>query len=162
MGDSLEVIDAGSTQALTGIASSRQLRRSDVQGLRGPTKMKSKQDRGDRSHVSWVAEYAFERQGRWLREVTLDFHLEPDWPQGGAQISVSCEIPADIEDPRWSEVVQRANRVALDHLNRALALAECKITEDAFQDVVSRQSHRVAHEFLRRALRVAREKAGEI
>jgi hypothetical protein len=113
---------------------------------------------GDRSHVSWFSEYAYERDGQWLREVTLDFTLAAHFPKGGAEIMVSCEIPAEQNDPRISEVVRLAHEAALQNLNHALALARRKISEDAFKDAISRQSHLVAHAFLTRAVRVAKRK----
>ena len=116
---------------------------------------------GDRSHVSWFSEYTYERRGSWFREVTLDFCLNANLPQGGAHIAISCEIPAQPDDPRVSEVIRKAHAVALEHLHRALALCRHKISEDAFKDGISRQSHLVARELLLRALRLAREKAGD-
>ena len=108
----------------------------------------------DRSRVSFVSE-AFERAGRCFRSVSLDFELSHKHPDGGASVHLQFDLPAEQDDPRLSEVFQRAHAVAREHLRRALALSDRKVSEDAFKDVVSRESHRVAHSLLSRAIELA-------
>jgi hypothetical protein len=109
--------------------------------------------------VSFFSE-AFERGGRWFRSVNLDFELSPKHPNGGAFVYLQFDIPAEEDDPRFSGVFQRAHALAREHLRRALALSERKISEDAFKDEISRASHRAAHALLTRAIELAQEGEG--
>ena len=112
----------------------------------------------DRSYVSFFSE-AFERRGRRFRSVNLDLELGYEHPAGGAFLYLQFDIPAAEDDPRVSEVSQRAHALAREHLRRALALSERKISEDAVKDEISRASHRAAHALLTRAIELADEGA---
>ena len=118
--------------------------------------VKKPRGRVDRSYVSFFSE-AFERRGRWFRSVSLDFELSYKHPDGGAAVYLQFDIPAGEDDPRVGEVSRRAHALAREHLRRALALSERKISEDAFKDEISRASHRAAHALLTRAIELAEE-----